>query len=187
VQAALLATIAVTAAQAILIPTLEPVLDQRFGFGFAETGWLLALLGFTGVLVQGGAIRPLKRRASDRTLAIVGTALLTAGFLLLTPDHLPIMAFATGIVVLAAGAALSSPTVTAIASSGADEREQGTVHGLVQSMTSVGRACGFLLGPALFDLLGSGGLAFAIAAALSLLGGSALLFAVRPRRPSHQG
>lgn len=145
---ALLATTALTAAQAALLPTLEPVIDDRYGFGLAEAGWLFGLLGLVGVFVQGGAIRPLRRHASEGTIAAAGAVILAAGLALLAFDLHPAL-FILGLCGVAAGGALSTPTVTAIASHAAREDEQGAVHGLVQSMTSVGRVLGFLLGPAL--------------------------------------
>ncbi|MFW5653561.1 MAG: MFS transporter, partial [Planctomycetota bacterium] len=162
-----------TAAQAILIPTIQPVLETRFGGGPAQAGLFLAVLGLIGVFVQGGAIRPLRKRAREDTIALAGAVFLIAGFLMLAFES-SIAIFAIGVSAIAIGASLAGPTVTAIGSNAVDEARQGAVHGTLQSATSVGRVIGFIAGPAVYTAVGVMP-TFGLAAALSAGGLIALI------------
>jgi MFS transporter, DHA1 family, tetracycline resistance protein len=110
---------------------LKHVLD----FGPSEVAWLLAGAGIVGACVQLGAIGALTERFGASTVSNAGLSLGVAAYTLL--------AFVTGlstfVIVLALwalGAALVSPTLTALLADAAPSDERGAVMGINDSVNN---------------------------------------------------
>lgn len=127
--------------------------ELRFGFGVAETGWLLVYIGVVMVIIQGGLIGPLNRRFGERALILGGIALMAAGL-----AWLPVAQTLAGLLlvsgVLAAGSGLYSPTVPTLVSRLTPATLQGASLGLTRSPSSLARAIGPFWGGWLFEHAG---------------------------------
>jgi len=134
-----------------LTSTARIAVDATFGF-FAQNALgatprgvagLLFTMGMAGALVQGGALRALAGRVSDRSLFAAGCALMAAG--------LGVFSVASGwtsatvaALGVAIGFALLSPTLAALLSR-AGEAAQGDAQGLNGSATALSRVVAPLL------------------------------------------
>jgi len=118
---------------------------KRHGFDEKATGYLFAMLGLIGVVIQGGLIGPLVRRLGEARTATLGTAFLVAGLFAapLVPD-LPGLLVACA--AIAAGNSLVNPVLPSIASQAADAEWQGRALGVLQSAASLARWIGPVLG-----------------------------------------
>ena len=126
---------------------------NRHGFDEKQTGYLFAMLGVIGVIVQGGMIGRLVKRFGEARIAAVGSLVLVAGLF-----GAPLSAGMTGLLLSCAGIALGnslmSPTLSGIASRCVDDKWQGRALGLMQSGGSLARFVGPVVGGWLltFDL-----------------------------------
>ena len=115
--------------------------QARFGFGAAQNGGVFFLLGFIGILVQGGLLRRLLKKGSEKKLAVIGVALLIVGMALL-PEVGGLAALLIVSTVIGIGSSLVSPTLLGLASRSAERTWQGRVTGLMQSSGSLARCVG---------------------------------------------
>lgn len=123
-------------------------LFHRFGIDSLGTGVLFALVGFIGVVIQGGLIGRLVKRFGEARLATFGGAILAASlFGLPFANGWPLLlVFSMG---LAIGNSLFMPTLTSLASRSVKAGWQGRGLGLFQSAASLAR----WIGPALAGVL----------------------------------
>jgi DHA1 family tetracycline resistance protein-like MFS transporter len=116
----------------------------RLGYDPWHSGWIFAFVGIISALVQGGLIGKLVKRFGEPMLVIAGGFLFTVG-LVLSPFAGPSTGL-LGILSICAlasiGNALTSPSLTSLASKSAGAAEQGSVMGVVQSVASLARAVG---------------------------------------------
>ncbi|HEY8902076.1 MAG TPA: MFS transporter [Chthoniobacterales bacterium] len=118
---------------------------HRFNIGPAGTGNLLALVGFVGVLIQGGLIGRLVKRSGEARLATVGAVVLAASLVALSlASGMGMVIFAS--IGLAIGNSLIMPTLTSLASRSVDSHWQGRGLGLVQSGGALARWVGPAIG-----------------------------------------
>jgi len=115
--------------------------NHRFGYDQAHNGYIFAFIGLVGAIVQGGLLRHLLKRQSEKSLAITGIVLLAAGLAMLpfcgTLGYLLLTTCCIGI-----GNSFVTPTLNGLASRGAERSWQGRVIGLMQSAGSLGRWVG---------------------------------------------
>ncbi len=115
---------------------------------------VLAAVGLTMVIVQGGLIGRLVKRFGEGALLRFGTATVTIGLLGMvavgTIGWYPGMFIAS--VVLAAGSALNTPSATSLLSQHAQAEQQGGLLGVGQSMAAAGRVLGPFVAGGLFEL-----------------------------------
>lgn len=140
----------------------------RFGFDALENGYLFGFIGIVLAAVQGGLVQPLRKRMGEAAMLLVGTIGLTAGLLLLPAFHSTAgLIFACAL--LAVGNGLSSPALSSLVSKQAPAHAQGQILGVNQSMSSLARVIGPLLGGFAFEFGSSDGTApFFLAAAILL-------------------
>jgi len=176
----LLVTLVMTLGFAALTSTYGLLTQKIYGFDTAHTGYAFAFLGLLAAIVQGGAIRRLVVRFGERSISIAGLLLLAAGFALIAlRPTLWLFITATGLIAIGAG--LVVPCLTAMLSQRVSDADQGSMLGFNQSATGLGRAAGFLLGGALFAMYGPSA-PYTMAAALIIV---ALLFLLPVRAPDH--
>ena len=115
-----------------------------FGYDASHTGYLFAYVGVIGAIIQGGLIGRLVKTFGEMTLVLVGAFLFALSLFLI-----PFTGARTGLITLlsvgaafAVGNALSTPSLTSLASKSASEAEQGVVLGVTQSVASLARAVG---------------------------------------------
>ena len=138
---------------AMMEATLALFCEARFGFGVARTSWLFALVGLVMVLVQGGLMRRLGGRVPERRLVQVGLVGMAVG-LLLIPASFTVGALATTVSLLALGAGIHNPSVTALLSRMTHEESQGSALGASRSLSALARVLGPAWGGWAFHNLG---------------------------------
>jgi multidrug resistance protein len=111
---------------------------ERFHYNQAQNGYVFAFIGIIGALVQGGLLRRLVKKQSEKSLAIVGVALLIIGI-----AFLPLVTTLTTLLIATAtigiGNSFVTPTLNGLASRSAERTWQGRVIGLMQSSGSLAR------------------------------------------------
>ncbi len=118
---------------------------KRHGFDEKATGYLFAMLGLVGVVIQGGLIGPVVRRLGEGRTASLGAAFLVAG-LFAAPLAQGLAGLLLACAAIAAGNSLVNPVLPAIASQAADAEWQGRALGVLQSAASLARWIGPVLG-----------------------------------------
>jgi len=116
----------------------------RLGYDAFHNGWIFAFVGVISAGVQGGLIGRLVKRFGEPILVIVGSILFTVSLVVM-----PFVESSAGLITIlllcaatAVGQALCAPTLSSLASKSASAAEQGTVLGVVQSVSSLARAVG---------------------------------------------
>lgn len=166
-----------TIAYSIMLPTYEPMARLLLNWGPAEVGPALGVFGLVGAFVQGGIFRPLVKKYGERVTAILGLIILAAG--LIWVGLLPSTGgFWAATILMALGTGLCTPAAATLMSRAVGEYDQGAIHGLNYSATSLGRGSGYLIGSYLFGYI-SPAAAYFIAGAFSL---SAIVVLMRPRK-----
>jgi len=120
--------------------------DQQIGYMF----------GFTGVvssIIQGGLIRLLSEKFSERLLIIAGTFSMIFG-LGLIPFGVNIWGLAIVLVFQAVGTGILQPTVLSMISKYSPDKEQGAILGINQSLSALARVFGPLWGGFSYQVLG---------------------------------
>lgn len=108
----------------------------KFGWGPAQNGWSLFVVGVMSFLVQGFLLRFLLKRYSPQRLAsigLVGSALTYLGFGLATEGWMLFVVIVVG-TLIGAGA---QAAIQSIVSNAADAHSQGQTAGSVASLTSL--------------------------------------------------
>ncbi len=108
----------------------------KFGWGPAENGWSLFVVGIMSFLVQGVLLRPLLKIFSPQRLAsigLVGSALTYLGFGLATEGWMMYVVIVVG-TLLGGGA---QAAIQSLVSNAADSHTQGQTAGSVASLTSL--------------------------------------------------
>jgi multidrug resistance protein len=120
--------------------------NRRFGYDQAHNGYIFAFIGLVGALVQGGLLRRLLKKRTEKSLAVTGVVLLAIGLALLPCSQtLTVLLITT--CVIGIGNSFVTPTLNGLASRSAERSWQGRVIGLMQSAGSLGRWVGpFLAG-----------------------------------------
>jgi DHA1 family tetracycline resistance protein-like MFS transporter len=151
---------------------------SRFDYGVLGVTVILIVMAFVMVGIQGGGIRPLVARYGEKTLLVVGIALMAVSFAIV--PWAPIV----GLLMLplvgsAIGRAISQPAMMGLASFQASAANRGAVMGTFQSSASLARVFGPLAAGALYDqsdaapfLLASALLLVALATTAALPAGS---------------
>ena len=152
------------------------MLTSLFGY---STQWNFLLYAYVGLVLsigQGMLVRRLLPRLGERRMALIGVTLMTIGFSLIGITGLKILPgmalwFILPIVVI--GFSAVTPSLQSMLSQAASSDEQGSVLGTGQSLSSLARILGPLLG---MPLLGqSASLPYFLGAVLILSGGALIL------------
>ena len=152
---------------------------RRFGFGVAETGYMLSAFGLLGVVVQGLLVHPFVTRFGERTTLAIGLGLTAIGWGGSAITYsLPVLVLL--LIPGAIGIGLCNATLSALISHTAAPGEQGRVQGAAGALESVGRASGPVWGNGMLQAFGEGS---AYSAAAALLVGAALTVSRLPVRP----
>ena len=141
----------------------------RFDWEIAEVGYVLALIGFIGAFIQGGAVGPSVKRYGEKRVFLAGILLTALGLGAASFIYDPIL-FVVALIPAAVGGALSNPTLIALISHNAQPGEQGRVQGVSGALESLGRTVGPVWGNGMLGALGEGPAYFSAAVALLLVG-----------------
>jgi DHA1 family tetracycline resistance protein-like MFS transporter len=132
--------------------------EDAFGMSVATTGRIFGLLGLVTAIVQGGLIHRLTRRFGEVRLVRAGAPVLAVGLALIalgpSVRELGRAALITGSCTLALGYGLLTPSLSSYTSRQAGAHVQGSVLGVLQSMSALARALGPAAGGLLYQFLG---------------------------------
>ena len=132
---------------AIFQTTFSLFAARRFGFDASRTGYLFAGFGLLGAVIQGGFIRPIVRRAGDKSTFIAGIIFSCLGLVGAALAH-SVGLFVLALVPLAVGMGFGHPTVSSLISRAGRGDEQGRVQGAASAVESLGRTLGPVWGSA---------------------------------------
>ncbi len=171
--------------------------DGGYAFDFKQVCLTFAFIGFILTLVQGGVVRRLSGRISESVMAITGTLIEIAGFALLAraTTHASLGLLLCGLAVVVSGFAFITPSLNSLLSRWSDPTKQGGILGIGQSIASLARILGPMVGVPLFEnralaeTLGvqSAELPMFLATSLMALGLLLVVVASRRGRDWHQG
>lgn len=140
---------------------------SRFGFGVHQITAMMVFVGFVLIAVQGGLVRRLAPRFGEKPMVIAGVSLTLIG--------LAWMALAASVAslygslsLMAIGAGMVSPCLSALLSLYASEQSQGRSMGSFRAWGALARAAGPLLAGFVFWWAGSSS-AYLLGAALMLI------------------
>ncbi|MEC8742311.1 MAG: MFS transporter, partial [Candidatus Thermoplasmatota archaeon] len=165
------------------------------GFTEAQNGRVFAVIGLTGIVVQGGLIRPLSKRFASRSMlpvAVVFTGIGLGAIPYASVEYAWLWLLPTCIVI-STGSGIFQPTSSSLMASYAQDRgkELGGVMGAMESASAFARILGPVTGGLVWTLTvdGSGWLtyrsAFHLCAIIMVL---TLLVSLRlPSEPSSSG
>jgi MFS transporter, DHA1 family, tetracycline resistance protein len=156
------------AAFAVYQTTFALFAKIRFDWGIVEVGYMLALVGFIGAVVQGGLVGIVVRRIGEKATLVLGLVLAAIGlgaaaFAYTWPF------FVVTLIPAAIGSALSSPSLIALISQNSDQAEQGRVQGTSGALESLGRTVGPVWGNGFLGAFGESVAYLSAAAVLGIL------------------
>ncbi|MBK6462770.1 MAG: TCR/Tet family MFS transporter [Myxococcales bacterium] len=161
----------------------------RYGWSTKQVGLSLGLVGLSMAVVQGGLVRVLMRRFTERQLVTAGLSIGALGFVALGLADRGWLAYA--LIGLFALGGIAGPSMQALLTRAVGEDEQGELQGSLASVQSLMSILGPLVGTGLIARFGPHdasphvpGAPFFAAAALNVLGLALALrmFAASPER-----
>lgn len=156
---------------------------DAFALDHRAVGYLFVFMGLTGALVQGGFVRRVSGKVRETSLAAAGLLFMLLGFIgfvLAPPLGLVALFVVSGMIAIGNG--LTQPSISAYISRLADPTRQGETLSANQSMSSLARLFGPLLGGFLYGMAPR--LAFVSCAALNALA-MVVASGMRSVQPSH--
>lgn len=145
------------------------LLKGQFHFELKEANFFFLFTGLVSALVQGGLLGWFVRKFQERRLILYGGLVFSIALIAMPwTQHVWQLLLAVG--GMAFGFGLNRSSVVGLISQKTGEKEQGEVLSLSQSMSSLARVFGPLLGGFLLDRTGGMVIPFAVAGALMLLG-----------------
>ncbi len=133
-----------TIAFAMLTATYALFTATRFHLDEAHNGYIFASQGVIGVIIQGGLLGRLIKTVGEKTLTIIGTALMAASmFAIPMSDSIKMLLITSA--GIAVGNSFVTPVLNGLASKYVNAAWQGRVLGALQSAASLAR----IIGPAL--------------------------------------
>jgi DHA1 family tetracycline resistance protein-like MFS transporter len=124
---------------------------DAFGLGHQQVGLLFVYMGLIGALVQGGFVRRVSGKIRETSLTLAGVLLMLVGFVgfVVAPRlGLPALLVVSGFI--ACGNGLTQPSISAYISRLTDPTRQGETLSANQSLSSLARVFGPLLGGFLY-------------------------------------
>ena len=159
--------------------------DEKDGFALkiTQVPLFFAYIGVVLSLVQGGIVRRISGRVSEKSMATIGAALTMLGFLLLAwssyEKRFWLVMIASGIEV--SGFAFMTPSLQSLISRRSDPAKQGGILGVSQGVSALARIIGPLVAVPLFTNVSHTSPYFA-SIGLMVLGLAALLIGARGGR-----
>ncbi len=126
----------------------------RFGYNAEQNGYLFFFVGIISVVAQGALIGRLVKAFGETRLTTAGCILMASGLFLMPmvgPDAGGLSALLGICILLSFGNALASPSLTGLASKISHEDRQGSSLGAMQSLASLARAIGPIVGGVLLN------------------------------------
>lgn len=126
----------------------------RFDLGTNQNGILFAYVGIVSALMEGLIIRYLVKRFSERRLTIVGLGLMSLGYIWVALASVAWMLYPC-LALIAVGSGMAVPTLTSTISKKVSQRQQGTILGAAQAISSLALIVGPVWAGFTFDYFGT--------------------------------
>lgn len=133
---------------AMMEGTFALLVHERFGFHQREVGFLFAGIGVLLVIYQGGLVRVVAKRIPERA-ALIGGLVLMGVALPFMPKAPWMWPFLLLLIPLSWGSGMGNTAGTALASQLTPPEDQGSLFGVLNAMTGMGR----IIGPAVGTFL----------------------------------
>ena len=126
-------------------------MSHRFGYDVLGVAMVMFAMAVVMGGIQGGGMKRLATRFSERRLVLVGLCLMALGFVALPlPESVGLLMLP--LMLAAVGRGISQPPLMSLASLGSDADHRGIVMGVFQSSASAARVVGPVMAGALYDL-----------------------------------
>ena len=144
--------------------------ERRFGWGPDQVGYLFAVSGFLGIILQGGLIGRLVKKFGEPSLAVAGFAAAAIAYAVLGLAH-TLTVLGVSVLFSAFGNGVLRPVVTSRITQAVGRHEQGAALGVAQSLGSIAMTLAPPTGGLLINhlLLTEWGILAAVVAALGLI------------------
>ncbi|HSG81297.1 MAG TPA: MFS transporter [Gemmatimonadota bacterium] len=116
-------------------------LGVELGYDARHAGYLMAYLGLLMAIVQGRMIGPLAGHFGERRILVFSTTILIVAYALLPLSH-TLLLICLVLVPVSVGSGINWPTLTSLTSQYTDVSRQGSVLGVMQSMSALARMLG---------------------------------------------
>ena len=126
---------------------------RQYGWGPEQNGYLFALIGFSGALLQGGLIGLMSKRFGEANLIVQGSIALTLGIGLI-PFATELWMLIIVMLIAVYGFSVISPSLNSLISLETNEEDQGGMMGVARSATTLARVGGPAWAGTLFSVLG---------------------------------
>ncbi len=133
--------------------TLPLFTGQAMQLSASENGYLFAFMGLITAVMQGGFIGRLTKVFGERRLLLIGCMSMVVGFTLLAFSSTTVM-LAGAVIFLSSGTGMCNPIIPSLITQESDPREHGSMLGISQSFSSLGRVLGPTWGGLTYDRLG---------------------------------
>ena len=159
--------------------------SSPFNFSWSKICLTFAMIGLVGAMIQGGVVRPLAKRLSERTLTLLGASFQIVGFvaMIVAMSWRLEWGLFIAIAVVASGYSMMQPSLNSLLSQSAAADGQGAMLGLGQSVNSMARILGAALAIPLLRL----NLAAPYAVGILLMICCCGLIAAAGKRPGFRG
>lgn len=169
------------------VPVVMPLIGQSlFGFRNVENSYIFMYIGVTNILMQGVFIGRLIEKFSEANLITIALFITAIGMFLI-PNVANIGFFLLFVTLVASGSGMTRTLRTTLISKNTSENEQGTVMGIIWSVTSIARVPGPIIAGFLFEFAGMVFPFFASSAMLALasvIGYKTFHWKSRPKKSS---
>ncbi len=136
------------------IPVIVPLLTiSFFGFGSVEMSYVFMYIGAIQILLQGFIIGRLSEKFGEEKLIASGPLFMTLGIFVM-PLFRDIAIFLVSITLLASGIGMMRTAIPSFISKRTPSDEQGGMLGITQSVSSIARVPGPLIGGVVFEFAG---------------------------------
>ncbi|MEG8947165.1 MFS transporter [Rosettibacter firmus] len=126
---------------------------KLYHFTDRQNGILFGTMGIIGAAVQGGLMKLIKDKISERKLLLIGLAFMIAG-LAGIPYGINFLGVIIIVIILSIGTGILQPLLLSLISKFTNQNEQGIVLGINQSFSALARVLGPLWGGFSFNYLG---------------------------------
>ncbi len=133
--------------------TLGLFVMEAFHLDAKHNSYFFFLVGIIIVIVQGGVVGRISKRLGDVNVLLIGISGVFIGLIGISSSH-SVNMLILSMLPLAVGAGLYVPAITSMISQRSSQNVQGGILGLNQSLASMGRIIGPMLGGILFDYAG---------------------------------
>lgn len=136
------------------IPVILPLLGiDLFNFKEVEMSYFFMYIGFIQIIIQGFLIGKLAKRFGEEMMIIIGSLLMAIGTFCV-PIFANIVLFVLCVSLIAGGIGVLNTAIPSFVSKRTSSKEQGGRMGLVESVGSIARIPGPLIGGFMFEFGG---------------------------------